>query len=72
MHATELFVSIEARQTDSGAKWHFAAARFSHAPLELKHKEQDVWNFGADDNSGYAIEYIDRQPFTPKLEAIEP
>jgi hypothetical protein len=39
----ELILLIEARQTTDGERWQFAAARFTNHPLQLRHKDQQVW-----------------------------
>ena len=42
----ELLLILEAHETGSGAKWHFAAARFTHIPTELRYDDQVVWQCG--------------------------
>lgn len=40
----ELILSIEALPTSDGHRWHFAAARFTNAALELRHGSTTVWS----------------------------
>lgn len=40
----EILLLIEARRTDSGAKWHFAGARHSHTTLRLRYNDTEVWS----------------------------
>ena len=39
----ELLLIIEAREEAGHSKWHFAAARCTGLPLNLKHKDKTVW-----------------------------
>jgi hypothetical protein len=43
----ELFLLIEARDTDAGPAWHYAAARFTTLALQLTHQEREVWQCSA-------------------------
>ncbi|MHB8953040.1 MAG: hypothetical protein ACYC4U_08655 [Pirellulaceae bacterium] len=39
----EIFVSIEARRTQSGYQWNYACAAFSDYELHMRHQETEVW-----------------------------
>lgn len=39
----ELFLLIEARKTENGPIWSFAAARFTYVPLSLRYKDVSIW-----------------------------
>jgi hypothetical protein len=53
----ELFLLLEARDTDAGPVWHYAAARFTTLARQLTHKERQVWECSArtaaDDGDAY-------------------
>ena len=40
----EIILILEARKTESGPRWVYAAARFSDMNLWLNHKGQEVWS----------------------------
>lgn len=39
----ELFVVIEARETERGLKWFYAPIRFSHLTLAVRQRKKEVW-----------------------------
>jgi len=39
----EIFLQLEAINTDEGPRWHFTAARFSHLDLHLNYQGKEVW-----------------------------
>ena len=41
----ELVLIIETRQTEEGAQWHYAAARYSFSTVRLYHKDTAVWSY---------------------------
>lgn len=44
----EVMLLIEARRINDQFAWHYAAARFSHEPLRLRHKGETVWTYTPD------------------------
>lgn len=53
----ELILMLEARNTADGPLWHYAAARFTNRPLELRRGDREVWSCGA------AADYVGAQPY---------
>jgi hypothetical protein len=50
----EIILILEARKTESGPRWVYAAARFSDMNLWLNHKGQEVWSsIRSDENTFY-------------------
>ena len=39
----EIFLLLESIESESGPKWHYALARFSHLNLYVRYKERDIW-----------------------------
>jgi hypothetical protein len=65
----EIILMIEARNTENGPQWHFAAARFNICPLRLQHRSEDVWRvdqgvqkggrFGDPDGAFFAVHAVE-------------
>jgi hypothetical protein len=50
----EIVLTVEARQTSDGPRWHYGAVRFSDLNLYLKHQGQQVWSFERGDQGADA------------------
>lgn len=61
----EILLLLEAHQTAAGPQWHFAAARFTHIPAELRHDDQVVWQCGP------AAVFAGDQPFFLYMRMIQ-
>ncbi|WP_182869974.1 hypothetical protein [Stieleria mannarensis] len=60
----EIILLIESRETDSGLKWFFLAARHSYTTLVLRHQDREVWRYTRREHSPrYLSQHgIDLQP----------
>ena len=56
----EIILVIEAKETSSGSRWQFAAARFSSRPLRLEHKGTEVWRFAGGNLGGPTDQYYSK------------
>ena len=54
----EILLLIEARQTDRGPEWFYAAARFSNKSLWLEHRQKEVWSYLEDPRTTEGIYFL--------------
>ena len=67
----ELILIFEARMTDDGHRWHFAAARFTNAALQLRHNDTKVWSCPTVDPSDRTGSYYYNPRVTVRGSLIE-
>lgn len=73
----ELFLQLEAHQSEGEPKWTYSLGRFSHLNLSVSYRDKEVWTAisNADNpisrNADYTY-WVFHQPFDPKMLKPEP